>query len=233
MQQPRPQLVSTRLAAAVVALGGLVAPAHAAITTYTDATVWAAALTHPVTTIDFDGLADGTALGAQYGGVNFSPFNAGNPLAVNFSFAQSGLNLVTLGTPPLTGGGGGVAMDFGPLTQGVGFWYLDSEFAGNGVQVFDDASQLLSSYEMQYPAPAAWRFVGFVSSGASIGRIEVAIGSADMVALDTLQFAAAVPEPGSALLMLMGGLALIGTRRLAARRDHQDFGPATGNRTQI
>ena len=211
----KPRLAAAALAATAVL--GLATPAHAVFTTYTNAGLWAAALAQPVTTIDFDGLADGTPLASQYAGVTFSPFNGGNPLAKNFSFAQSGLNIVTLGTPPLTGGGGGVAMAFSAPAKGVGFWYLDSEFAGNNVAVYDKANQLLGTYQMAFPAPAAWRFVGFTSSSADIGRIEVAIGAADMVALDTLQIAA-VPEPATALLMLLGGLGLV-VRRLGARHD--------------
>ena len=213
-----PRFSKTRLAAAATAAAAafsLATPAHAVLTTYTNPTLWAAALTQTVTMIDFDDLADNTPLAAQYSGVSFSAFNGGNPLVVNYSFAQTGLNMVTLGTPPLTGGGGGVAMDFAAPMQGVGFWYIDSEFAGNGVAVFDTASGLLVNYEMAFPAPAAWQFVGFVSSSNDIGRIEVAIGAADMVALDSLRIAA-VPEPASALLMVLGSLALVGVQRTRA-----------------
>jgi len=85
------------------------------------------------------------------------------------------------------------------------------------VEVFDGASQLLGSFEMVYPNPdpIAWRFVGFIDSGSDIRRVTVATTPNDMVALDSLQFSAAVPEPASALLMLLGGVAVL---RLARQR---------------
>lgn len=213
-----PHLSKTRLVSAAQAAAAaafvLAAPAHAVVTTYTHPTAWAAALSQAPTLIDFDGLADNTPLAAQYSGVNFDAFNGGSPLVVNYSFAQTGLNLVALSTPPLTGGGGGVAMDFAASLAGVGFWYLDSEFAGNGVTVRAAGNALLTSYEMVFPAPAAWRFVGFVDSAGGIRRLEVAIGAADMVALDSLMFAAApVPEPTRAALALTGAALLFGLSR--------------------
>ena len=38
-------------------------------------------MNQPVTTIDFDGLADVTPLASPFAGVSFDPFNGGNPLA--------------------------------------------------------------------------------------------------------------------------------------------------------
>ena len=211
------QLATATLAAA--ATFALSTPAHAVLTTYTNPTLWAAALSQAPTLIDFDTLANNTPLAAQYSGVNFSAFNGGNPLVVNFSFAQTWLNMVSLGTPPLTGGGGGVAMDFAASLAGVGFWYIDSEFAGNGVVVRGAGGALLASYEMVFPAPAAWRFVGFIDTAGGIRRVEVAIGAADMVALDSLSFAAApVPEPASATLALAGAVALFGIGKFRRAR---------------
>ncbi len=212
------------LTATAAAIFAAAAPAHAALDIYTDPLAWQAALTspNPVTSIDFDDLADGTPLAGQYPSVSFSAFNGGNPQAAIYNFAHSGLNVVSLALPVLTGGGGGVAMDFAAAQQGVAFWYLDSEIAGNGVTVFNGAKQVLGSFEMVYPNPnpIAWRFVGFVDSAQGIGRIEVAINGADMVALDSLQFAAAVPEPASALLMLLGGVAVLRlSRQRAARQE--------------
>ncbi len=209
---------TARILALAAAAFGISAPAQAQFTVYTDATAWTAALGQPATMIDFDGLADLTPLAGQFPGVDFSAFNAGTPQAALYNFAHSGSNVVSLALPLLTGGGGGLAMDFANGQQGVAFWYLDSEVAGNGVAVFDGAAQLLGSFEMVFPnpSPIAWRFVGFVDSGHDIRRIEVAIDGADMVALDSRQFsAAAVPEPASALLMLLGGVAVL---RLARQR---------------
>ncbi|CAN5134749.1 hypothetical protein BH11PSE10_BH11PSE10_10830 [soil metagenome] len=203
-------------AATAAAVFGFAMPVHAAFTVYTDAATWQAAVVS-VTSINFDDLADGTTLAGPYAGVSFSAFNGGYPQAAIYNFAHSGLNVVSLALPVLTGGGGGVAMDFAMAQQGVAFWYLDSEIAGNGVTVFNGANQLLGNFEMFYPNPnpIAWRFVGFVDSAQGIGRIEVAINGGDMVALDSLQMAP-VPEPASAAMTLLGGALLWAARRHAA-----------------
>ena len=214
---------TARLAAATAAIFAAAAPAHAALDIYTDPLAWQTALTNPnpVTSIDFDDLADGAPLAGQYAGLSFSAFNSGSPQAAIYNFAHSGPNVVSLALPVLTGGGGGVAMDFAAAQQGVAFWYLDFEIAGNGVAVFDGVNQLLGSFEMVYPNPnpIAWRFVGFVDSANDIRRIEVSINGADMVALDSLQLSAAVPEPASVALMLVGAMAVLGNvRRRASGR---------------
>jgi|GEM_PF-3334159 len=103
----------TALAATIFAAA---APAHAVLDVYTDPLAWQAALTNPnpATMIDFDDLADLTPLAGPYPrhpGVSFSAFSGGNPLAAAYSFTQSGVNVVSLGDPPLRGAGG-VAMDF-------------------------------------------------------------------------------------------------------------------------
>lgn len=192
-------------AAMAVGLAALAAaPAHAALTVYTDAAAWAAALPQTPTSINFDDLPDLTPLAGQYSGVSFSAFSGGNPLAVAYSFTQSGINVMSLGDPPLRGAGG-VAMDFTQQQRGMAFWYLDAEVAGNAVTVYGAANQLLGNFEMVYPNPnpIAWRFVGFIDSGNDIRRVTVATALNDMVALDSLQLAP-VPEPRSAALLLAG-----------------------------
>ena len=198
--------------AATIALLAAAQPACAQLTTHTTEAAWLSSVSAP-TLIDFDGLADGTPVTNQYAGLGFSAVNGGNPLAVAYNFSQGGPNVLSLGTPSLTGGGGGVAIDFGAPQQGVGLWYLGSEFAGNSVTVFGAANVVLGTFEMAFPRPAQWAFVGFSSSAFDITRIEVTINPADMVALDSLQFAAAVPEPATAALALEGGL-LLGLQRL-------------------
>ena len=204
-------------AATAVGLAALTAaPAHAALTVYTDAAVWASALPQAPISINFDDLADLTPLAGQYSGVSFSAFSGGNPLVAVYNFAQSGLNVVSLGDPPLRGAGG-VAMDFTQQQRGMAFWYLDAEFAGNAVTVYGAANQLLGNFEMVYPNPnpIAWRFVGFIDSGNDIRRVTVASALNDMVALDSLQMAP-VPEPESAALLL-AGLLWLGVRYSCGR----------------
>lgn len=161
--------------------------------------------------INFNDLADLTSLAGLYPGVRFSAFSGGNPLAAVYNFAQCGLNVVSLGDTTLSGPDG-VAMDFAKQQRGMAFWYLDVEFADNGVAVYGAANQLLGSYELAYPNPnpIAWRFVGFIDSGSGIRRVTVASALNDRVALDSLQMAP-VPEPVSATLLL-AGLLWLGVR---------------------
>ena len=207
---------TVRLTALAAAIFSAAAPAHATLDIYSDALAWQTALAHPTTLIGFDDQADLTPLASQYPGVNFNAFSGGNPLAAAYSFTQSGPNVMSLGDPPLRGAGG-VAMDFTRRQQGVAFWYLDAELTGNKVEVFGGASQLLGSFELVYPnpIPIAWRFVGFIDSASDIRRLTVATAANDMVALDSLQLAP-VPEPASAVLLLLGSAALLRTVRRRA-----------------
>ena len=203
-------------AAAAAAVLGFTSTAQAALTVHTSQASWESVVASS-TLVTFDDLADGTPVALSYAGLSFSAFNGGNPLAMAYNFSQAGPNLLSLGTPPLTGGGGGVAIDFSTARQGVGFWYLDSEIAGNSVAVYDAGHQLLASYPLQWPRPVEWVFVGFSSTAFNISRIEVTVAAADMVALDSLQVAS-VPEPASAALLLLGGLIVARCARPLARR---------------
>lgn len=212
---------SSVLSAAVVLSWAAPTTAQAQLTPYNSEAAWQGAVTAP-TLIGFDDLADGTAINGAYAGHNFSPANGGSPAAVAYNFSQAGPNVLALSLPPLTGGGGGVTVGFAAPLQGVGFWYVDSEFAGNSVTVYGAANADLGTYALAFPAPAAWRFIGFTSAAKDITRITVNIGAADMVALDSLQ-TAAVPEPAS-LAMLLAGLGcwgFVAQRRRAARRGDQ------------
>ena len=212
---------SSVLSAAVVLSWAAPTTAQAQLTPYNSEASWLGAVTAP-TLIGFDDLADGTAINGAYAGHNFSPANGGSPAAVAYNFSQAGPNVLALSLPPLTGGGGGVTVGFAAPLQGVGFWYVDSEFAGNSVTVYGAANADLGTYALAFPAPAAWQFIGFTSAANDITRITVTIGAADMVALDSLQ-TAAVPEPAS-LTMLLAGLGcwgFVAQRRRAARRGAQ------------
>ena len=98
--------------AATIALLAAAQPARAQLTTHTTEAAWLSAVSAP-TLIDFAGLADGTPVTNQHAGLGFSAVNGGNPLAVADNFSQGGPNVLSLGTPPLTDGGSGVAIDFG------------------------------------------------------------------------------------------------------------------------
>ena len=157
--------------------------------------------------------------------MSFSAFSDGNPLAATYSFTQSGINVVSLGDPPLRGAGG-VAMDFTQQQRGMALWYLDSEITGNAVAVFNGAKQLIGSFELVYPnpIPIAWRFVGFIDSDSDIRRVTVATALNDRVALDSLQLAP-VPEPASAALLVMNAVCRQGNRADPVAVQHR-FSPA-------
>lgn len=204
--------IYSSLLAPVLALGlAWASPAQAQLTSYTSQAAWLAALTTAPTMIGFDDLADGTAVTGAYAGQNFAAFNGGSPSAAAYNFSQAGPNVLALSVPVLTAGGGGVEVTFGMPLQGVGFWFVDSEFAGNSVTLYGAANAALGTFELAFPHPAQWQFVGFTSAGNDITRMTVSIDPSDMVALDSLQVAtaAAVPEPGS-VAMLLAGLGWLG-----------------------
>ena len=152
MNHPHTFSAAARRQAVAAATLLLALPGQAALSTHTTEAGWLSAVTSP-TLIDFDGLPDGTLLSNQFAGLSFSAHNAGNPQAAAHGGAYSGANMLSLGTPTLTGGGDGVAVDFAAAQGGVGFWYLDSQFAGNGVTVFGAGNAVLGSSEMVFPRP--------------------------------------------------------------------------------
>ena len=177
--------------------------AHAAFGVYTTEAAWLGTVANP-TLIDFDKLADGTPVSNQYAGVNFAPFNGGAPVAAAESNPYSLFNVLSVDPLPISAGGG-VSIGFASPQHGMAFWYNDSQFAGNFVTLYGAANQVLGSYELAFPHPTEWLFVGFTSSNNDIARVDIAMGDNDRVTLDNVQFgAAAVPEPSAALLLLAG-----------------------------
>lgn len=119
-----------------------------------------------------------------------------------------------------TTSGGGVAIDFATSQGGTGFWYNDSQFSGNFATVYNTLNQILGTFELEFPRPTDWLFVGFTSSVNDIAKIEVAMGDADRVTLDNIQYSAtmtSVPEPASIALLLAGGLILCTVRHARSR----------------
>jgi len=207
------------LIALLVLAGSAPNLARAALTTYADESSWMGALA-ATGRIGFDDLLDGSPVQAQYADAVFIGFNGGVPLAAAETSPHSAANVLAVDDLPL-GGAGGVSIAFAGARQGAGFWYMDSQFAGNWATVYGSANQILGSFELSYPHATEWQFVGFVASGFEIARIDVSMGPADRVTLDDVQFSAAVPEPASWLLGLGGSLLLCAWRRRAAAFDEQ------------
>jgi hypothetical protein len=196
--------------ALLVLAGGAPQLAGAALTNFVDESAWSAAIGGSGR-IGFDNLADGTLVQTQYADASFAGFNGGVPVTAAEPSPHSMANVLSV-DDPLGGGGGGVSIQFNGARQGAGFWYMDSQFAGNWATVYGPANEVLGSFELIYPHPTEWQFVGFVSSGVDIARIDVAMGPTDRVTLDDVRFSAPVPEPASWLLGLGGGLLLAAWR---------------------
>ena len=159
--------------------------AHAAFGVYTLEAAWRGTVANP-TLIDFDKLADGTPVSNQYAGVNFAPFNGGVPLAAAESNPYSLFNVLSVDPLPISAGGG-VSIGFASPQHGMAFWYNDSQFAGNFVTVYGPANQVLGNYELTFPHPTEWLFVGFTSSNNDSARVDIAMGDGDRVTLDNVQ----------------------------------------------
>jgi hypothetical protein len=170
----------------LVSLPGAYA-APAGFATYTSEAAWLSSVTNP-TLIDFDSLADGTAVLNQFPGVSFASFNGGTPLAAAESFPYSLPNVLSVDNLSFGGGGGGVSIGFASPQTGMGFWYNDAQFPGNTVTVYGSQNQILGTFELVFPHPTEWQFVGFRSSGNDITRVEIAMADADRVTLDNVQF---------------------------------------------
>jgi hypothetical protein len=218
--QSRRSIANGRWAAG--ALGGALAlaatdPAQAALTRYDSEAAWLSAVT-VTQRVGFDELPAGTTVSTAYPGMTFSSFNGGMPLTAAESFPHSPANVLAVDDPLLGGGGGGVRLTLDNGQQGLGFWYSDSQFAGNVVSVFDASNQKLGDFELIPGHPTEWQFIGFTSSAGDILRADIAMGSADRLTLDDFQIAA-VPEPATWAMALGGGLALAALQRRRSARE--------------
>lgn len=193
-------------AAWLVLVGSQPNLAQAQLTSITSEAAWVAQVVG-LQRIGFDDLPNGTPVSNQYAAASFSSLNGGVPVTAAESFPHSPANVLSV-DDPLAGGAGGVRVDFAGARSAAGFWYSDAQFAGNTVEVYGTAGQELGSFELVYPHPTEWQFVGFVAPGQDIARIDIMMAGADRVTLDDVQFGSPVPEPGSWSLLLGGGVLL-------------------------
>jgi hypothetical protein len=195
----------------------LAGSANADLTVYTNQANWAAALSAPINTINWDdvALANGTSttiLGNRYSGLPGSP-----TLSVD---ASSGLYVIDPGPVffqedfiPVSGENvfapdnypvspqGTLTISFGTPMYALGVWFLDVEtdYAGTGIEV---GGTLYSFTTNQ--GDNSQSFLGIVSSGSfTAAKIRMATGPAtNGVGIDDVMYA--VPVPGAILLGMLG-----------------------------
>ena len=162
-------------------------------------------------------IPNNTPINTQYQsiGVEFNPFNGGNPIASNH-FALSAPN--ALQTVPDSQGGGGFEAIFTAPVRGIGLQVgdvQDHRFGNTVFQVFDANNTSLGTFDLfDELGDGSFRFLFFgVTSNTPISRLQISIGALDYVTFDDLRFqSAAVPEPSTFLLTtgLLGLLGLLG-----------------------
>lgn len=194
--------------------------------------------------ITFEDLAPGATLGTQYAGLGvvfsanaFSGTNSNSTRedwASNTDMgivASSGTDVGGLGTPALVSGNilrsfSGWLSEDGDASFAASFTTaitsFSADFAGvsipddTALYVFDGANLLARVAGAGGPGQITLSY-----SAPSITRVVVAAGSfADWVGVDNIRFTpmAAVPEPGTLVLLAIGLAALSGTLRRPARR---------------
>lgn len=165
------------------------------------------------TTLTFDEYPNGTVLTTQYQGIGVTTFGATTSLAFytpwpansggylgNVAYAEFGLMTFTVNS--------GITGDIESVSA-----YVSGE-ASVGMYGYDAGGLLVG--QALTPGATDNMFLTFTSSGSPIARISIHDGGSSF-AIDTLTFATAadvgtVPEPGTAWLLGLGLLGLLGVR---------------------
>ncbi|XAM00605.1 PEP-CTERM sorting domain-containing protein [Phycisphaeraceae bacterium D3-23] len=193
----------------LVVLSSSAVGAWAASTNYGDLASWEAAVSAPVTLVDFDGFADGTEAGGMDlgpGGVvqNYQGL-ASSPRIDNDSPFGGGwlTNRNNLGFDEFVNG---IRIDFTTPVFAVSL--TDNPNEANRLRLYDANDQIVG----EMTNTTAQTFLGIVTDTPVSYMTVVNLPPEDgRFAIDDLRFA--VPEPGSLALLGLGGLFLFRRRR--------------------
>ena len=224
----RKQLLLSVICGSIISLGA-VTSADAALVTYTDQTIFTAAI-NGGTTLNFDTDANGNAIATdtiidqQYItlGADFNPFANGTPTS-----SSPGTTAYGSVVPPVSGsnilhtrgisyGDGGFEVVFTNSVSGVGLYIGGLQDASYGIttlEIFDTSNLLIGSYDLanEIGTAAAGNLFFGVTSSTAISKLQINIGNSDFVWFDDLQYSqsiSAVPVPAGFWLFGSGLIAL-------------------------
>jgi hypothetical protein len=137
----------------------------------------------------------------------------------------TGVNFAGLANKAVFANQGTLDLSFSPGVQAAGLGLLSSPASSDFTLSFYDASDLLlgTTTVLGIPNTGGGLFFGVVSSGEQIARINSSSNTVQNEGVDLVRFgAAAVPEPGSVILLFIGVAGLVALHRPRPQRDPRD-----------